>query len=96
MCSAGECWLVVASVARCVEFGHRALGEVAPGDGPLVVLVGEHGTDEADHGGVVGEDPDDVRASLDLLVEPLERVVGPDLSFYVSSAITAASATSWR
>ena len=42
MCSAGDCWLVGVSVARGVEFGHRGLGEVAAGDGPLVVLVGEH------------------------------------------------------
>jgi hypothetical protein len=26
--------------------------------GPFVVLVGEHGSDQADDGGVVGEDPD--------------------------------------
>ena len=64
MCSAGECWLVVVSVARVLELGHRAFGEVAAGDGPLVVLIGEHGSDEADGGAVVGEDPDDVRAPL--------------------------------
>ena len=48
MCSAGDCWLVGGSVARFVELGHRGVGEVAAGDGPLVVLVGEHGADEAD------------------------------------------------
>ena len=47
MCSAlqlGPRWV---SVAQLVEFGHRSLREVAAGDGPFVVLVGEHGADEA-------------------------------------------------
>ena len=58
MCSAGDCWLVVVSVARLVEEGHGAFGEVAASDGALVVLVGEHGADEADRGAVtVGGDP---------------------------------------
>jgi hypothetical protein len=35
------------------------------------VLFGQHGTDEADQGAAVGEDPDDVSATPDLLVEPL-------------------------
>ena len=34
----------------------------------VVVLVGEHSADEADRGGVVGEDPDDsLERRLDLL-----------------------------
>lgn len=32
----------------------------------------EDGADETDHGPVVGEDADDVGATLDLLVDPLE------------------------
>jgi len=64
MCSALELGLVVSSVARLVELGHRGFGEVAAGDSPLVVLVGKDGADEADGGVVVGEDPDDVRAAL--------------------------------
>lgn len=80
MCSAGDGRLVWVSVARVVEQGHRGLGEVAADDGPFVVLVGEHGSDEADRGPVVGEDPDDVRAALHFLVEPLEGVVRPDLA----------------
>jgi hypothetical protein len=40
-------------------------------------LLGEHGADEADDRGAVGEDADDVGAATDLLVEPLERVVIP-------------------
>jgi len=33
-------------------------------------LFGEHGADEADDRGAVGEDPDDVGAPSDLLVLP--------------------------
>jgi hypothetical protein len=33
-------------------------------------LFGQHGADEADQGVAVGEDPDDVGAAADLLVEP--------------------------
>jgi hypothetical protein len=43
------------------------------------VGVGQHRTDQADDGGLVGKDPDDAGAALDLLVDPLEGVVGPDL-----------------
>ena len=80
MCSAGECWLIGVSVARLVESRHGGLGEVAAGDGPFVVLVREHGSDEADGGGVVGEDPDDVGASLHFRDQAFERVVRPDLA----------------
>jgi hypothetical protein len=76
--------------------GEALGGHVAAGDGPLVVLFGEHGADESDHGVAVGEDPDDVGAPAEFFVEPLLGVVRPDLSFYVSSAAAAASATSWR
>jgi hypothetical protein len=43
--------------------------EVAARFGPFVVLFGQHGADEADQGGAVGEDADDVGAPPDLLVE---------------------------
>ena len=33
------------------EGGHRGLGEVAAGDGRLVVLISEHSTDQVDLGG---------------------------------------------
>ncbi len=36
------------------------------------MLVGEHGSDQADGGSVVGEDPDDVGPSFHFLVQPLE------------------------
>ena len=35
-------------------------GEVAATDGPFVVLLGEQGADQADDGGAVGGDADDV------------------------------------
>ena len=62
----------------------RALGEefgahVAAGDGPLVVLFGEDRADEADDGVAVGEDPDDVGAASEFLVQPFLGVVRPDL-----------------
>ena len=40
----------------------------------IVVGFGQDGSDESDHGGVVGEDPDDSRAAFNLFVDPLERV----------------------
>ena len=43
-------------------------------NGPFVVLLEEQGADEADDGGLVREDPDDIAAALDFAVEPLERV----------------------
>src|SRR4051794_14211282 len=62
-----------ASITGGVELGNGGLGEVAAvGDLPLVVHVGEHGADEADHGGLVGENPDDAGAALDFLVHPLQ------------------------
>ena len=77
-CSAGDGRPVLVSVARVVEEGHRGLGEVAAGDGPFVVLVGEDGSGQADRGPVVGEDRDHVEAVLHSLVQPLEGVVAPD------------------
>ena len=59
--------------------GEAVGAHVAPGDGPLVGLLGEQGADEADHGGPVGEDAHDVGAPADLLVEAFLRVVGADL-----------------
>ena len=43
------------------------------------MLFGDDGADEADDGGAIGEDADDVGAAADLLVQPLERVVAPQL-----------------
>jgi len=44
------------------------------------VLFGQYRSDEADQGVAVGEDPDDVGAPPDLLVEPFLGVVRPDLA----------------
>jgi hypothetical protein len=44
-----------------------------------VILLGEEGASESDHGGVVGEDPDHVGAAADLFVDPLQRVSGAEL-----------------
>jgi hypothetical protein len=54
--------------------------EVAASFGPFVVLLGEDGADQPDRGEAVGEDADDVGAAPDLAVEPLVRVVRPDLT----------------
>ena len=60
-------------VLECFE------AEVAALLGPLVVLLGQHGPDQADDRVVVGEDPHDVGAAADLTVEAFVGVVGPDL-----------------
>ncbi len=62
------------------QLGQGLGAEVATGDLPLVVLLSEDGADEADDGGRVGEDADDVGAALDFLVEPFEWIVRPDLA----------------
>ena len=43
-------------------------------NGPFVILLQEQGADQAGDGGLVGEDADDLAASLDLAVEPLQRI----------------------
>ena len=58
----------------------EVFGQVATvADLPLVVGVVEVGSDEADDGGVVGEDADDAGAVFDLAVDPFDRVGRPDL-----------------
>jgi hypothetical protein len=51
-------------------FGEYFGAHIAAGFGPLVVLLGEHGADEADDGVAAGEDPGDVGPSPDLAVQP--------------------------
>ncbi len=46
---------------------------------PLVVLLEQQRTYEADDGGFVGEDADDIGATFDLRVESLERIGAVDL-----------------
>ena len=63
--------LFVGGVVVGAGFAQDVEAEVAPGLGPFVVLFGQHRSDEADQGAAVGEDPDDVGAPPDLLVEAL-------------------------
>ena len=59
-----------ASIALGVQDCHGGFGEVAAFvGGPFVVGVGDYGADEADDGGLAGEDADDSGSALDLLVE---------------------------
>ena len=52
-------------------FAEDVEAEVAAGFDPFVVLFGQHGADEADHGGTVGEDAYDIGAAADLFVQAL-------------------------
>src|SRR5215218_2137911 len=57
------------SITAGVELGHGGFGEVAAvGDLPFVVHVGQHSADEADDGGLVGEDPDHPGAAFEALM----------------------------
>ena len=62
---------------RMADLGQGFQGHVSAADGPLVVLLGEDGADQADDGVLVGNDADDV--GLDLLVEPLQGIGRVDL-----------------
>ncbi len=53
--------------------------------GPLVGLLGQHHADQADDRVAVGEDPHDVGAPADLLVQPLLRVVRPYLTLLANA-----------
>jgi hypothetical protein len=73
------------AVSAGVDDGEAGLGEdveaeVAAALDPVVVLLGEHGADQPDQGGSVGEDADHVGAAADLAVEAFLGVVGPDLA----------------
>jgi hypothetical protein len=46
---------------------------------PLVVLLEKHGADEADDGGSIRKDADDIGTAFDFLVQPLDRVGRVDL-----------------
>ncbi len=48
--------------------------------GPFVGLLGQDRADQADDRRAVGEDPDDVGAAADLLVQSLLGVIAPDLA----------------
>ena len=56
---------------------------VAACDGPLIVLLEHQRADEADDGIVVGEDANDICASLDFFIQPFERIGGVELALMV-------------
>ena len=65
-------------IVGLADFGHGFFGEVpAFVGGPLVVGVGQDGSDEADDGCLVGEDADDAGSAFDFFVEPLECYLEP-------------------
>lgn len=56
------------------EQGQGGFGQVAfVGDLPFVVGLDQDRAGQAQQGGGVGEDPDDVGAALDLLIQPFQR-----------------------
>ena len=80
----------------CCELGHGHLGplfgpsgvdfwpHLATRLGPLAVLFGEHGADQADYRSSVREDVYDGGAPADLAVEPLLWVRAPYLAPYLA------------
>ncbi len=58
-------------------FGEGLHAHVAAAFDPLIGLLRQHRADEADNGGPVEEDADDVGAAFDLLVQPLEGYLEP-------------------
>ena len=64
---------------RITETSLGFLCQIAPGYGPPVVLLDQDGANEAYDGFVVGQDADHVGASLDLLVDPFQRIDRVDL-----------------
>ena len=56
---------------RCDGFQAHVAGSL---DRPLIVLFKQQCADEADDGGFIGEDADNLAAALDLAIEPFEWV----------------------
>ena len=56
---------------RCDGFQAHVAGSL---DRPLIVLFKQQCADEADDGGFIGEDADDLAATFGFAVEPFERV----------------------
>ena len=76
--SAGDCRKADGGIIaqRCDGFQCHVASAL---DGPFVVLFEEDGSHKTDDGVLVGEDADDISASLDLTVEALDRVGGVQL-----------------
>jgi hypothetical protein len=63
------------------DLGHGGLGEEAAAlELPFLLLLQQLAAHQPGDRAVVGEDADDVGASLDLLVQALQRVGAPDLA----------------
>lgn len=52
---------------------------MAPVQAPLIISFEHHGGNQAHDGGVIGEDADNVGATLNFRIQPLQRVAGVDL-----------------
>ncbi len=76
-------------------FAQKVESHVAAGFGPCVVLLGQDRADQAVEGGAVGEDADHVGATPDLLVQPLLRIVRPDLPPDLRGNAVNASRSCW-
>jgi hypothetical protein len=70
-------WFQAAFVSLAGGEDFRA--HVPAGLGPFIVLLAQHGADEAGDSGAAGEDADHVGPAADLLVQPFLGVAGPDL-----------------
>lgn len=72
----------------CGQLLHRFRAEVASlGDRPLVVLLQQNRADQPDHRLRRGEDPDDIRPTLDLLIQALERIRAVQLSLMLEREV---------
>jgi hypothetical protein len=80
-----------------IEQGYGAVGEVAAvADLPVVVDLDQHRSGEAEQGGWIGKDSDDVGAAFDLPVGTFQWVGRPDLlpmsDWESANAVTLAAA----
>ena len=67
------------AIAGRLTAGSSLSGVASALDGPFIVLFEEERSHKTDDGVLVGEDADDISASLDLTVEALDRVGGVQL-----------------
>jgi hypothetical protein len=60
--------------------GEYVQAEVAAAFDPFVVLLGQHGTDQPDDRGAVGEDADHIGSATDFVVQAFLWIVARDLA----------------